>query len=285
VPGFQRGLRRCGHPGLQGGPAGVTEVGARGGAEKRDRTDQVIGQLGDVVLGADRRAVIVGFGDIAQGELADGQRRLGGRDRIELRWRRRPLVGPGVTIGRGRHEPVEVVVPAAGVAGLLVTGQSLVNQADERPARRRLERDDHGRRSRRQVGRTFPAPAEHDAPARLHLGVAAGRRVPGHDGPPVVAAGPQVDARGDDLPAAQAIRLGDQGKGIVRTQRHEHRLLEGHRGLPSLRVPVAAQGRRREHRGPAGRVHASRTNRARREARPSPQRPTGSTGIFLLVCS
>ena len=245
----------------------------------------MIGQLGDVELGADRRAVVVGFGDTTQGELADGQRRFGGGEGIQVRWRRRPLVGPGVTDSGRRDEPAEVVVPAADVAGLLVSGQPVVNQADERPAHGRLEGDDDGRRSRRQVGRTFPAPAEYDAPARLHLGVGASRRVPGHDSPPVVAAGPQVDARGDDLPAAQAVRLGDQSKGIVRTQRHEHRLLKGHQGLLTLRVPVAAQQRWHGHREQAGRVHASRTNRAQREARPSPQRPSGSTGIFLLVCS
>ena len=78
VPGLQRGLGRRGDPLPPGPSAAWAELGARGGAEERDRTDQVIGQLGDVELGADRRAVIVGFGDAAQDELADGQRRLGG---------------------------------------------------------------------------------------------------------------------------------------------------------------------------------------------------------------
>jgi hypothetical protein len=40
-----------------------------------------------------------------------------------------------------------------------------------------------------------------------------------------------VDARGDHLPAAQPVRLGDQGEGLVGVQRDEDRLLERHRCL------------------------------------------------------
>jgi len=39
--------------------------------------------------------------------------------------------------------------------------------------------------------------------------------VAGDDGPPVVAPGPQVDPRGNGLPAAQPFGLSDQGEGFI----------------------------------------------------------------------
>jgi hypothetical protein len=229
VPGLERDLGRRRDPGLQRavGRSGRGRARASHGAEEGDRPDQVIGQLGHVELGAHGGVVIVGFGDAAQDPLADGQRGLGGVDGIQA-GPRGPLVGAGVTLGGGRDEPAQVVGPARGVAGLLFAGQPLVHQVDHGPARGRLEGDDHCRGARGKVGRILPAPAEHDAPTGLHLGERAGHGVPGDDGPPIVAARPQVDPRGDDLPAAQPVGLGDQGEGFVGAQRHEHRLLVSH---------------------------------------------------------
>jgi len=113
--------------------------------------------------------VIVGFRYALQHALADGQRRLGGGDRVEF-LRRGPFVGSGVAVGRGLDEPAQVVVPALAVAGRLLVAQPLVHQPDERPARRGLQRDGDGRRPGRQVGGTLPAPGEDDALARLNLG-------------------------------------------------------------------------------------------------------------------
>ena len=75
---------------------GRARLSAGRGAEEGDRPDQVFGQLGHVELGAALGAVIVGFGDAAQDELAGGQRGLGGAEGIQVRRGRRPLVGAGV---------------------------------------------------------------------------------------------------------------------------------------------------------------------------------------------
>jgi hypothetical protein len=50
----------------QGGAGGHLGSGACCGTEVRDRSDQVVGQLGHVELGAHRGLMVVGFGDAAQ---------------------------------------------------------------------------------------------------------------------------------------------------------------------------------------------------------------------------
>ena len=92
--------------------------------------------------------MVVGLGDTAQDQLADGQRGLGGAERIEGGLRR-PLVGSGVPGGGGGDEATEVVRPARGVAGLLLAGQSLVRPGGPWSRRGGLQRDDHGRGARR----------------------------------------------------------------------------------------------------------------------------------------
>ena len=235
VPGLERGLGRRGDPRLQRTGNGTgTGLAARRGigqsTEVRDRSDQVIGQLRHVELGAHRGLMVIVLGDAPQDPLADGQRGLGGAQRIQVGLGR-PFVRARVPGGGRGGQPAEVVRPARGVAGFLLAGQPFVRQVDHGPARGGLQRDDHGRPARRQLCRPLPAPGEHDAAARLHLVEGAGGRVPGNDGPPVLPAGPQVDARGDHLPAAQPVRLGDQGEGLVGVQRDEDRLLERHRCL------------------------------------------------------
>ena len=224
VPGLQRGLGRVGEPRLQGTVRSRWDS-TGGGAEIHDRADQVIGQLGHVELGAHRGTVIAGFGHAAQDQLAGGQGGLGGAERIQA-GPGGPRVGSGVALGGGRGEPAEVVGPARGVAGLLLAGQAFVDQVDQGPAVGRLQGDDYGRGARRHLGRALPAPGEDDAPAWLHLGEGAGHRMAGDDGPPVVATCPQVDPRGNGLPAPQPVRLRDQGERLVRAERDEHGFLE-----------------------------------------------------------
>ena len=114
--------------------------------------------------------MVVGLGDAAKDPLADGQRGLGGAQWVQDGLRR-PLVGAGVPGGGRGDQPAQVVGPARGVAGLLLAGQPFVRQVNRGPARGGLQRDDHG--GQRQV-RALPAPGEHDAAARLHLGEGAG---------------------------------------------------------------------------------------------------------------
>ena len=171
VPGLERGLSRRGDPALQRAGRGLG-TGARRGTEIRDRSDQVLGQLGYVELGAHRGLMVIGLVDAPQDQLAGGQRGLGGAERIKG-GRRRPLVGSGVTGGGGGDEAVKIVRPARGVAGLLLAGQPLVHQVHHGPAGGGLQRDDNGRGARRQIHRALPTPGEHDAAARLHLGEGA----------------------------------------------------------------------------------------------------------------
>jgi hypothetical protein len=188
----------------------------------------VLGQPGHAELRADGGPAVVGFRGPAQDELAHGQGRLGGRDRVEVLRRGGPLIGAGVAVRAGLGEPVQIVRPALAVTGGLLVGEPVMDQPHDGPVRRRLQRDGHRRRARRQIRSALPAPGEDDPPARLHFGDGAAGGVAGDDGPPVVAPGPQVNPRGDRLPAAQPVGLSDQGKCLIGAQRHEHGLLERH---------------------------------------------------------
>ena len=103
-----------------------------------------------------------------------------------------------------------------------------MDQADVCPSLRRLEGDRYRRSSRWQVLGALPAPGEDDPFAGLDLGDGARGRVSGRDGPPVLPARPQLDAGSDRLPASQPFRLGQKGEGLVRGERHQHRLLCAH---------------------------------------------------------
>ena len=144
VPGFQRDLGPVGHLGLQRVRRTRREHRAGRAADGGDRPGQVLGQLGDGEFGADRGPAGVGLADAEQHPLADGQGRPGARERVEVRRRGAPLVGPRVALGRGLGQPAEVMVPARGVVVGLLAGQSLVHHPDGRATRRRLQRDDHG---------------------------------------------------------------------------------------------------------------------------------------------
>jgi hypothetical protein len=142
-----------------------------------------------------------------------------------------------------------------GVAGRLLAGQSLVDQVDERPVRRRFQSDDHGGGSWRQIGRTFPAPGEDDPPARLYFAEGAGQGVPGNDGPPVVAASPNGRDEQRDAPDDAAAR----GRWPTSGPRWP---TSGPRWPPSRPSTGLARGRSQVHRGfdgqPAGRADVCR---------------------------
>ena len=149
-----------------------------------------------------------------------------------------PLVGAGVTVGGHLLQAGEVVAPALGVHGCLLLGQSLVDQGHQGAALGGLDRHGDGGGVGRQVGAALPSPAEDDAPAGLDLAVGARGDVAGRDRPAVLAAGAQVDPRGDGLPAAQPLGLGDQGERLVRRDR-QHGCLGVAHGL-LLRVWASA---------------------------------------------
>src|SRR6516225_1206936 len=81
VPGLQRGLGGRGDLRLQRAGNGFG-TGARRGTEVRDRSDQVVGQLGYVELSTHRGFMVIRLGDAAEAELADGERGLGRAERI-----------------------------------------------------------------------------------------------------------------------------------------------------------------------------------------------------------
>ena len=196
---------------------GVHDLDSGHRAERDQRAEEVLGQVvaGEVRARRLLRAVL--GGELAQhapagrpasprpptssssGLAARRPTRPGRRRR-----RRRPARG-----GRGSgSSPRRASTPAArsGPRGPASPG------CRRRPARAVMVTvEASGARS----AAALPAPPEHDPPAGLDLAEGAGRDVTGGDGPAVVTADPQVDARRHGLPAAQPLGLGDQGEGLV----------------------------------------------------------------------
>ena len=86
---------------------------------------------------------------------------------------------------------------------------------------------DDGIRRRHRLA-LLPAPGEHHALAGFNLGERAGGVVPRRNGPAVLTAHLQVDAGCNGLPAAEAFRLGNEGKSLVDIQREKDGLVESH---------------------------------------------------------
>ncbi len=147
--------------------------------------------------------------------------------------RSHPGIEPGVAVAAGHSQPLHEVVPPARVALLLLRRQPLVHQAHRRAALGRLERDRDGGRAGRQRFVALPAPRVDEPLARLHLDERAAGVGTGHDCPAVLAAGPQVDAGRDRLPAPQALWLGQQRERLIGVQRDQDRLLNRHVGFLS----------------------------------------------------